>query len=306
MKLSVRRGEVRLLHQLPPKSIALDGAVQGPEIDTELERYSFDHHDKCLRFATTATCRQVHDALLLGLNPDGFTVFVNDVDGDTALSVWLLMHPDKAKDPMVQSLVNNVAGMDAHGPAYPTNKAIIRHFYEVAMGPERHARDDKSYFTLDLEELLLSCTDNISRLLTGELPLPNNFAGSGESEYKILHTGEGGWVMVEADSYGIFETLYRDGYNKAVVCQHLPDGSYKYTVAKKSDFVSDFPVGPVSNEHSILFFLNNMEPGWGGGSTIGGSPRNPDGSSSSLVPDRVFHFVEQQIKNARTCCKPRS
>lgn len=31
---------------------------------------------------------------------------------------------------------------------------------------------------------------------------------------------------------------------------------------------------------------------WGGGSTVGGSPRNPDGSGSRLLPQEVAAVVE--------------
>ena len=79
-------GRTWTLDELPPRSIALDGAVRGPAIDTASARYSFDHHDGVIRHATLATCEQVRDALLVGLDPRGYHVFVNDVDGDTALS----------------------------------------------------------------------------------------------------------------------------------------------------------------------------------------------------------------------------
>src|SRR5581483_736444 len=75
---------------LPPGSIALDGAVQGPRVDAAARRFSFDHHAGCVRLLTSATCRQVFDALLMGLDPAGMRVHVNDLDGDTVLSLWLL------------------------------------------------------------------------------------------------------------------------------------------------------------------------------------------------------------------------
>jgi hypothetical protein len=42
----------------------------------------------------------------------------------------------------------------------------------------------------------------------------------------------------------------------------------------------------------LLAALNQLEPGWGGGSSIGGAPRNPDGSRSYLPPDQVFAYIE--------------
>jgi thioredoxin 1 len=68
--------------------------------------------------------------------------------------------------------------------------------------------------------------------------------------------------------------------------RRLPDGTWGYTVAKRSEFVKYFPVP------EILSVLAAREPGWGGGSTIGGAPRHPDGSRSRLTPDEVFAVVE--------------
>jgi hypothetical protein len=50
----------------------------------------------------------------------------------------------------------------------------------------------------------------------------------------------------------------------------------------------------------ILAELSHEEPGWGGGSTIGGAPRNSDGSRSRLPPQRVFEIVERSVRAQRT------
>lgn len=42
--------------------------------------------------------------------------------------------------------------------------------------------------------------------------------------------------------------------------------------------------------------MNQLEPGWGGGSTIGGAPRNPDGSRSKLGWTEVWPVF---LKHAR-------
>ena len=45
-------------------------------IDAESERYSFDHHGDCVRHATRSTAEQVHDALVLGLQPKYLTALL--------------------------------------------------------------------------------------------------------------------------------------------------------------------------------------------------------------------------------------
>ncbi|HNX20660.1 MAG TPA: hypothetical protein PKG80_10390, partial [Acidobacteriota bacterium] len=123
MRFVVEIGREWVWDELPPRTIALDGAVAGPRIDAERERYSFDHHASCVRLATAATCRQVLDALLLGLDPSAFTVLLNDVDADSALAAWLLARRDAALAadalPRTRAVVAAVAEADAHGPAYP-------------------------------------------------------------------------------------------------------------------------------------------------------------------------------------------
>ena len=54
MQILIERGRVLPFSELPPKSIALDGY-----------------------------CQQVMDSLLLGLDPQDLTIYLNDIDGDT-------------------------------------------------------------------------------------------------------------------------------------------------------------------------------------------------------------------------------
>lgn len=306
MRVVVHRGAVWSFDALPPKSIALDGFVQGPQIDAKQQRYSFDHHGGCVRHATRATCEQVYDALRLGLDPDGFTVFVNDVDGDTALSVWLLQQhasvlfdgdqSPTVNESLVRSLVRSVGLIDAHGPAYAvglSNEFFCRAFFEIAMAPEREARKNKTYGTVDLEALLRACVEGIDKLMrSGASRLPP------KKEVVMVMRDGTDWCLVSSDDY-VFDALYENGIQRAVAFSTLPDGSYAYTVAKKSEFVSDFPVGPASEPGTILHALNEIESGWGGGSTIGGAPRNADGSRSRIPPSELFEIVERIARQSR-------
>ncbi|MDP2727643.1 MAG: hypothetical protein Q8P59_08875 [Dehalococcoidia bacterium] len=291
--LVVKRGVTVALNSLPPYSIALDGYVQGPEIDLENQRFSFDHHDKCIRLVTRATCQQVMDALLLGLDPTEFTAYINDVDADTVMAVWLLMNPEALKEEGMRHLVEVVGAIDSHGPAYKTlGDEESRAFHSVVMAPEKRARRDKSYQTCDLVALLTECLENLDRVAQEGLELEND---PEPAQYEITHRGTSGWIMATGPGF-LFSTLYDHGYTKAIAYTRIQDGSYMYTVAKKSELVLNFPVGPASNERSILGVLYRTEPGWGGGSTIGGSPRNEDGSASKLTPDQVFAIVEALLK----------
>ena len=282
--VEVSRGTVENLENLPPKSIALDGYVAGPAVDMDTERISFDHHGECVRLVTRATCQQVMDALLLGFDPSEHTLYVNDVDGDSALSVWLLKNPSRIAEEQVRRLIETVGMRDAHGPAYPVqDQELSDAFFQGALGFLSELHRNKEYANADLKEVLATALQNIDRLLDGTLewsPRPER-----ERQFDITHTGESGWVMAKSED-PIFDLLYAEGYTKAIAYKTLQDGSTLYTVGRKSDLVARFDVP------AILKALNDREPGWGGGSTIGGSPRNPDGSASRLTPEEVFTIAE--------------
>ena len=267
--------------------VALDGAVQGPQIDKERCRYSFDHHAGCVRVVTSATCEQVADAILLGLDPREFTVYVNDVNGDTVLSTWLLLHPDRVGEEMVQKLIRAVGKTDSHGPAYPSpNPELGLGFFRGVMAPLGRVLKSEATPT---EETLWECVGRVDSLLSGEIEI----SPVEEGFINITHRGTGGWVMAEAEGFG-FDALYKQGINRAVVYSSTPSGGWRYTVWKRSEFVSGFPVGPGDKPGTIIHTLSGIEPGWGGGSTIGGYPRTPKGSK--LSPDEVFNLIEGIVK----------
>ncbi|MCR4275029.1 MAG: hypothetical protein NUW02_03250 [Candidatus Campbellbacteria bacterium] len=286
--LIIERGKTEQLENLPENSIALDGYVQGPLFDLEHNKFSFDHHDNVNRQITRASCQQIADALLLGFEPKESNIYVNDIDGDTVLSVWLLRHPKMVNDPRVRMLVESVGGVDAHGPAYvPLDSELAEKFYKGVMKPEIDTRRNRTYAQTDLNTLLEECLKNVDALVAGTLVYEKL---EDHRSFEVIKEGTG-WIMVESNDF-VFDLVYKAGHTRAVAMQKQPDGSIAYTVAKKSELVSNFPVGPTSKDGSILYELNKLEAGWGGGSTIGGAPRNPDGSRSHLSPEEVFGAIE--------------
>lgn len=344
--------------QLPDRSIALDGVVQGPAVDTDRHRFSFDHHGDCLRLVTAATCQQVADAILLGLEPARYTAYVNDLDADTALSVALLAHPHwltghTSTSVAVRRLVASVAGRDAHGPAYPvTDPELLAAFRArvplpgpVAVpatggaaapaaapaaggapgldsgGVAGPASGGGAWLAVHLSRAVAAIAglvDDLSRLIdaatvdeTGArtstvlllggaaraLADPAGSPAPGDprpqTHFEITRTGTG-WVLVTSDADAL-DQVYAAGYSRVVMWRRLANGSTAYTVARRSDLVDGFPVGPVSRPGTILAALAAREPGWGGGSSIGGAPRHPDGRRSALAPDEAFAVVEATV-----------
>jgi hypothetical protein len=106
--------------------------------------------------------------------------------------------------------------------------------------------------------------------------------------------------------------FYHQGAVLGFLYNQLPDGTWMYTVAKKSDLVAadlgpGSKVRPVTDisqfEDTILGELGRAEQlknpsqslahTWGGGTSVGGSPRNADGGSSRLTPDEVLSVFKQ-------------
>lgn len=115
-----------------------------------------------------------------------------------------------------------------------------------------------------------------------EIPKQNNVI------FDITPETNSNWIMVKSADH-VFNELYKKGHNKIVLWDIMPDNSYSYTIGKKSEFI-DFPI------IDILDTLNREESGWGGGSTIGGSPRNSDGSRSKIKPENIVSIINACLK----------
>jgi hypothetical protein len=274
-RLHLEPGRVWSFDELPPRSIALDGAVRGPRIDAAGERYSFDHHEGVIRHVTLATCEQVREALLVGLDPRGFRVFLNDLDGDTLLSAWLLLHPERLRGKggaRVSRLVDRVGRSDALGPGRGRP-----HPLHVALTPGRDAAQTEA----DLER--------------GLALLDAWWEGSARPRPPPATPAEAFWL----DSSGALQRgwvdrmvgLYRVT-SVGVLHGPAPGETRAYTIGKRSEFVEyDVP--------AFLRALDALEPGWGGGSTVGGAPRARDGARSRLSVEQVAEvFVAHHPRRA--------
>lgn len=291
----VQGGELSL-DQLPAGAVALDGAVQGPVMGDDQDRWSFDHHADCHRLITASTCEQVHRALLLGFDPSGRDIYINDLDADTMLSVWLLTAPSFAQGEATPWLIHAVGTIDAHGPAgnrllTAHERAIFRAFLDRFK--DVLPRDSQAAFGR-WESLLREGLDRAASFLNdihGIEPAPVARVEVDE----IVRSDDDYMVMAACDDFGGFEALYNDGFK--VVCLVAPaaDGSQRYTIGKVSDLVP-YRLGPGKDPDSLLGRLNALEPGWGGGSSIGGSPRLDGGVSSRLDWTKVWDVMLGQKK----------
>jgi hypothetical protein len=111
-------------------SITLDGYMSGgPNLWRDKRIVNFDHHDNVVRSATMSTCKQVYLAIKQGLFEvfEGVKpyVYINDVDQDTALAVWLLenhhLFEASSSIPNINRLVSLTDMLDITAGSFPMN-----------------------------------------------------------------------------------------------------------------------------------------------------------------------------------------
>ncbi len=226
MEIVIERGRTVPFEDLPPRSIALDGYVLGPQIDAEHERYSFDHHGDCVRHATRSTAEQVHDAIVLGLTPRHLTIYLNDIDLDTALAVWLLRHTERAREPLINRLVHGAGLLDAHSGAFPLSGDLPT-IVEWLSEPETRARATGEYFQLDAQGMR-ALLDDIGRRVSVYADGASAAYTEGfsiDNRYEVLHRGSG-WVLVESLGTRAHARIFADGHERVVIHTRLPDGTH--------------------------------------------------------------------------------
>ncbi len=298
MNIIIERGHVWKLEELPPFSIAIDGAVQGPQLDTENHRYSFDHHSNCLRFCTQASCQQTLSSILLGLEPEKFTLYLNDCDTDVCLSVWLLQNPDRAKETLVTKLVNSVGIADAFAGAITLNG--MSKTVEWIASPEVDFKRDKSNYenisNCNLKYILEATLRRIDQYVNGEASI-EVAKQEKHNEYKIIRN-ENNYIIVESENSHIYSTLFASGFDRIVLVRPLDNGSLAVSLAKRSDFIDNFNLIKMYEE------LNKIEPNWGGSSSIGGSPRNIDGTRSKLPLSKIIEIIDSTLDIRKSTLPP--
>lgn len=300
-QVAILKGVTIPFDELPRNSVALDGYVQGPFVDLPLNRYSFDHHGGCVRHATLSTCEMTLDALRVGFSAAGLSIYINDLDADTVLAVWLLQTPAAARVERVAVAVRAVGRIDALGPAAGNTEreAALR----WALAPLTQPDELRLQSEAEWRGVLDQCIERLNHWLDAGAPLQAEsmrVAEAPEPTFEVLYDGEV-WQLLKSDGgVGAFAAAYRRGVFAAVVARPLADGSIEYTVGKASEFVRHFDVPTVLAALAAAELASHRDQradcNWGGGSTIGGSPRNPDGSASRLIPAQVAAVVEEALR----------
>ncbi len=278
-------------------SIALDGYVaDGPQWDEATVNANFDHHSGVVREATMSTAMQVYFALKGGLS-ERYTnkcdIYINDVDQDTCMAIWLLLHANLFEGtsslPHINRILTLNDRMDITGGAFPMNlddKVYYQHcwifepYTSLRKTGEIAKRNVKVY-----ESCLQAVFGRLDKLLMGT-------AGEyiPEIPFDILHSSKN--LVVVDETFGGIEArhaLFANGTIKNAylsVVAKRDDGRFVYTIGRRSRYVH-FPI------HQIYKKLNEIEgcqPNdcWGGSDIVGGSPRT---SGSNLSWNQIVDVI---------------
>lgn len=285
----------------PPFSIALDGYVaDGPRLDTRGPHACFNHHENVSRLETRATCAQVLMSIRQGLfecfREEGAvraSVFVNDCDEDVCLSWFLLKHgwlAEHVMNPAINKLVGMEDVLDATAGAYPfpVDLPALRElawvfepYRRLRLSGELDKKDRASY-----EAVVTDVEGRIMRHLThqgGEIQIDTRYDRIG---------GGRGWAMIRELGAQARTGAFADGIKAYVAVRERPDGRHVYTVGRMSLFIDFFRVPEIISALNEAEGTTGKADRWGGGDTIGGSPRV---AGSALDPAQVAVVVNDVV-----------
>ncbi len=262
-------------------AIGLDGFIAGgPEWDSQRKLVNFDHHDGVVREATMSTAKQVYFAIKSGFCAwMGATcdVYVNDIDQDTAMAIWLLRNHHLFEGPGAVPTVSRILELndrlDITGGAFPMNLSdSVYGTHCWVFEPYTSMRKSGAIARADADTMntvLDACCARLTQLMM-------NAAGSviPNVEVTVLATGlitvidetQGG---IESRHLAFAQSLIPGVYLSIVAVRD--DGCRVYTLGKRSRYV-DFDM------RAAYAKLNAVEgftapKGWGGSDLIGGSDR---------------------------------
>jgi len=227
---------------------------------------------------------------------DDTEIFINDIDADTLLSVWLLQNPDRVEEERVKELVERIGLTDAHGPIFQP------HPIHRELAPAYGSKEPQ---TIGMLEAFLA---KVTQYANGEWQAPA--ARDGRASKGYAWSPKTGWEAVETKTG--FDEVYNKGFLAGVLYTSMAGGTLMYTIAKRSDLVplqlgpgatkrppttsDDYRKDTILGQLALNEIAVNPEQShaanWGGASSIGGGPRNPDGTMSRLSPEQVLEICK--------------
>jgi hypothetical protein len=280
----------------PDRSIAIDGYVIGPpRFDAGRVVMNANHHEGVDRFSTRCTCAQLAMQIRTGLfkafsGEAPINVYFNDCDQDVCLSLWLLRHgmisrnivnPVLNRILFIEDMLDTTAG--AYG--FPTDMLGLQENnwlfapYAMARRNGALARRDPVEFV----QVIDAVDARVNQAIVGHgerLDL--------DPRYEVLRRNKT-WAMVREVGLNARTGMFSDGITAFVSVQPQGEKRWKFSIGRAGIWIPfDIP--------RILERLNELEGDsvnlWGGGDTIGGSPR---ATGSKLSPEEVSAVLDQMV-----------
>lgn len=283
----------------PTGSIALDGYVgEGPKFEADGPYLNLNHHEGVERLETLSTAQQVLMDVRMGMDK-AFTrdgefsaeVFVNDCDQDVCAAWYLLSNISQTRNPSpaLNRFVGVAGTLDATAGAFPYDPdlQILRElawvfepYTDFRASGEMAKKDNRQY-----RSVIEDVNNRIQKHLMGRGEM-----AALDTRYEVIGGGKG-WSMIEETGRDGRVGALLDGIDAYVAAQELPDERWRYTVGRRSQYIP-FDVT------KVLEHLNKVEgcqgDEWGGGTTIGGSPRV---GGSKLTPQEVEAEINSYLES---------
>lgn len=284
---------------MQPRSVALDGFVYAPPcFDPGGPYINFDHHNGPPRASMLCTAAQVlvaiRDGLLETFMPninEEVRVWMNDCDPDVCLSWYAFSHVGIVQQrvtPAIHRLFGHVQDMDKSSglldvprdlPIVGQCAWIFDPYWKFRLSGAIDTKDGAAHM-----EVLESVSHRVMEYIAGRgqsLPIDDRYEEIG---------GGRDWLMVRELGPHARMKMAGRGVRAFVSARQKPDGRWVYTICRRSQFISWFPV-PEICEHLNPFEEDGGK--FGGGDIIFGNAR---GNGSAREPKEIESAINQYLR----------
>jgi len=245
------------------------------------ENFCYDHHvlQADARFMLSAA-GMVHTELLMRRKMPSKVIMNHSRHFDNLVAGYLLEHRLLALSPKTSELVMVADTMDRVGPLAALSvdqllNSVLLTSQNIIPFKEWEQSDEVA--TENLKKAIAS--------LRGMVAAP-----IAKANYDMKFESEDKEFCVVMSKEFIGNTLYEQGYNAYAAYVQNKDESFKWTLCKASDYVPFNIIEAVKE----LNQLEGLEKGWGGRSTIAGSPM-PQGTK--LSPETVIEVLKKHYQS---------
>lgn len=233
-------------------------------------KFCYDHHDGDSSVRLSA-CEMVHQELMSGRKLPN-KIVMNAVRGfDNLLALYVLWNRQLCRTPETTKFVYTAGIIDRVGPSATTSVdqtalAVINTAQEIIPWKEQEVGEE------DLQRLGLQAIESLRRMVTRP----------GETIDYTTVEDLGEFIIAYAEK-PVSNTFYNQGYRAYGVYTTLKNGNWKWTLARLSEYVTEFDMPAAFAELNTLEAqalrvtvddLKTTKAFWSGRGAVGGSPFN--------------------------------